>query len=499
MKSLYSRCSPWCAILGVTALMAVMLLYAFVRFGFDPALLVFALGVIAFATIGWRAVRRDRQVFDKIEQLGIAMQRGDADFRLTGIDIAHPTAGALWNINEGRDQVEAFFREVDTTFNYVERQEFFRYALSAGLQGQYRDMIERINTSIAAMREATLRRNVDLFHAKVSDLKTSNLLENLQASQRDLAQITDQMKGVASHTEESVDIATRGRASIRKVIDNLRTMSPKMGDVRDTVDKLGQHSEEVSGILEMIAGIAEQTNLLALNAAIEAARAGEQGRGFAVVADEVKKLAQRTKDATANVNKVMDGFTSSTQEVTAEASEMSAMADESQGIVEEFERDFSTFYTNATETHAVVAHAQAISDSSLSKVDHMIYIQHAYRALELGDTSDSWAKSEVHPHECRFGQWYSGGEGQRNFAHLPSYADIDAPHRAVHDSVHRVLDLMREDWMNSSVLQQQILDNYKIVENHSRDLMTLLSGLAEEKKRYENPALGGGGGDVDLF
>ena len=498
MKSLYSRCSPRCALLGGMSLTLMAILYASLRYALDPWLLSVGVLGLGFAAMGWRVTQRDQAVFDKIRQLGEAMQRGDADFRLTGIDPDHRTADALWNINEGRDQIEAFYREVDTTFNYVEREQFFRRALCSGLRGQYRSMIERINGSVEVMKEASSRRNVDTFFAKVGDLKTSSLLENLQASQRDLARITEEMKEVAEHTEESVGVATRGRQSIGRVIENLGTLAPKMTGVRDTVDELGRHSAEVREILEMIAGIAEQTNLLALNAAIEAARAGEQGRGFAVVADEVKKLAQRTKDATVNVNKVMEGFTASTQQVTEEASTMSGIAGESQGIVEEFERDFSTFYQNATDTHSAVAHTQAISEASLSKVDHMIYIQHAYRALELGEGSESWNKIQVSPNDCRFGRWYSHGDGNSNFAHLPSYADIDAPHRAVHQGVHELLDLIRKDWRHELAQHPVILDKFGEIEDASRTLMLLLSGLADEKQRYEQPS-GQTAGDVDLF
>ncbi|MDJ0739819.1 MAG: methyl-accepting chemotaxis protein [Gammaproteobacteria bacterium] len=498
MKSLCSRCSVRCAVSALAAVVLLTQLYLPIVYGVDAVLLVLgvvSLGLVALAVVG---VRRDAAVFAQIERLGDAMRSGDADFRLTGIDASHTTGDALWNINDGRDQIEAFFREVNTAFDHVGREPFHRRALSSGLQGQYRVLVERINGAIDAMHESAGRRELESFSARVGDLKTCSLLENLQASQSDLVEITEQMKGVAAHTEGSVGVATRGRSSITRVIDNLGTLVPKMTGVRDTVDELGRHSAEVREILAMIAGIAEQTNLLALNAAIEAARAGEQGRGFAVVADEVKKLAQRTKEATVNVNQVMHGFTASTEQVTAEASMMSTLADDSQAIIEAFENDFATFYQNATDTHAAVTHTQAISESSLSKLDHMIYIQHAYRALELGEASESWARSKVLPSDCRFGRWYSEGDGKADFAHLPSYPLIDEPHRAVHQGVHDVLELLADDWRGSAELRARILDKFRDIETESTRLLALLGGLADEKQRFERPS-SDHDGEIEMF
>ncbi|MCB1723670.1 MAG: CZB domain-containing protein [Gammaproteobacteria bacterium] len=496
MKSSSWRCDARCALIAAIAVGVMGGLYAFARHGFDPAPMVLLLACVPIALLGWRGWARDRVVFEQIRQLGEATRKGDADFRVTGIDVGHPLADALWNLNEGRDQIEAFFREVDTMFGYVEQERFFRHALSSGLCGQYGAVMERINHSVTVMEDASQRRRVDGFLAQVADLKTRNLLSNLLGSQRDLAEITQQMTTVVSNTQESVDIATSGRRSIDRVIENLNVLLPKMMGVRDTADSLGTQGDEVRAILEMITGIAEQTNLLALNAAIEAARAGEQGRGFAVVADEVKKLAERTKVAAKQVDSVIDGFLTSTGQVNQEATAMAELADESQVIVQAFASDFSTFYNNALETHASVEHTKAISESSLSKVDHMIYIQHAYRVLDTDAGSDSWDRVGVGPGECRFGRWYAEGGGKHGFAHLPSYPKIDKPHRAVHDNVHRIMHLVDSDWRNLGSVQQQILEAYEVVEGSSHELMGLLSGLAGEKQRYESPA---DRGDVELF
>lgn len=479
------RCSLRCILLGATASISAVALYTVYRYGPDPWLLLSLAVVVVLVALGLRAHGRDRTVFAKIKQLGEASRKGDTDFRITHIDPNHEVSEALWGINEGRDQIEAFFREVDTAFQYVEKEQYFRRAMGAGLQGQYRAVLERINVSIDSMADTWSRRRFGIFGAKLGELKASNLLENLQRTQHDLTQITEQVGLAADNTSQSVEVANHSRTSIARVTENLHHLVAKMEGVHGTSLELGSHSQEIGEILELIIGIADQTNLLALNAAIEAARAGEHGRGFAVVADEVKKLAQRTKEATGNVRQVMEGFTGSAKQVTDEAAAMSEMAGESQHIIEQFEADFATFSENATNTNASVTFARTISESSLSKVDHMIYIQNAYRALDQGHDSESWHKCQVSSSHCRFGKWYAEGDGASDFADMPSYPQIDSPHRAVHDGVHRALELAQGDWQSSDAIQAEILAAYQETEDRSSELMALLSNLAGEKQQAD--------------
>ncbi|MDD0845062.1 PAS domain-containing methyl-accepting chemotaxis protein [Pseudomonas sp. Gutcm_11s] len=104
---------------------------------------------------------------------------------------------------------------------------------------------------------------------------------------------------------ETDSSAVRGAGTVDEAVHMVRGIADELGQVADKVGALSEQSERISSIVQVIRGIAEQTNLLALNAAIEAARAGEQGRGFAVVADEVRNLAARTSQATVEINEVV--------------------------------------------------------------------------------------------------------------------------------------------------------------------------------------------------
>ena len=113
--------------------------------------------------------------------------------------------------------------------------------------------------------------------------------------------------------QDSNQLANEGRAALLQVKESMQRIERSSQDTLDVVESLGKESEQISNIINVIKGIADQTNLLALNAAIEAARAGEQGRGFAVVADEVRNLAARTASSTveitAMINAIQSGVT----------------------------------------------------------------------------------------------------------------------------------------------------------------------------------------------
>ncbi|SFA43843.1 methyl-accepting chemotaxis protein [Metapseudomonas otitidis] len=99
--------------------------------------------------------------------------------------------------------------------------------------------------------------------------------------------------------------AAQGTQTVARTVDVVTEIATNLGTVADQIEGLNKQSEQITSIVQVIRGIADQTNLLALNAAIEAARAGEQGRGFAVVADEVRQLASRTSQATVEINSVV--------------------------------------------------------------------------------------------------------------------------------------------------------------------------------------------------
>ena len=123
-------------------------------------------------------------------------------------------------------------------------------------------------------------------------------------------EIAHHAERTASSVDDSVSSAKEGKVQVDKTRDSIVVLADKVEQAGNVISNLNKHAQDINGILATIQGIAEQTNLLALNAAIEAARAGEQGRGFAVVADEVRVLSQRTHASTGEIQAMISSLQS---------------------------------------------------------------------------------------------------------------------------------------------------------------------------------------------
>ena len=185
-------------------------------------------------------------------------------------------------------------------------------------------LLGEFHTVVRRMKEAGLhvsKASDELSHSVVQltssieqqNEATSSMAASIEEMAVSVTHVSASSATARSIAKESLDNADQGRLVIDKTADEMMDMAESVTDTSHTVEELNQRTEEIGSIVNVIKDIADQTNLLALNAAIEAARAGEQGRGFAVVADEVRKLAERTTLSTKEVASVISAIQTQTR------------------------------------------------------------------------------------------------------------------------------------------------------------------------------------------
>ena len=159
---------------------------------------------------------------------------------------------------------------------------------------------------------------------------------------------------VASGAADAGDRARAGAEVVGKTVEEMRQIADQVATMSGLVDSLGQQSQQIGDVVEVINDIADQTNLLALNAAIEAARAGEHGRGFAVVADEVRKLADRTTKATAEVSGSIESIQRETGRAVEEMNSSTERVSAGVGLAEQAGESLEAITSGSTEVSAMV-------------------------------------------------------------------------------------------------------------------------------------------------
>ena len=398
------------------------------------------------------------------------------------------------------DQIEAFMRESSAVFDaVVEKENFYRHPLTAGIKGSFSTSLENIELTCTRMeKDQQFKMKREIFN-QLALMKTKNLLNNLTKNQNDFRILTTEMDAVENLSKTSAKMASENKNTVIEVAGELKNVYTMANTMRDSSNELSASSDEIAEMASVISSVADQTNLLALNAAIEAARAGEHGRGFAVVADEVKNLAENTKNTAKKITDIVSRFSVASLSMLNSTQEMAEIAESSRNTITNFEHSFGQFAETAQKSFEKVAYTKVICNASLIKVDHLVYMQRAYRVLESNDLQCAEAKAiSVDHNSCRFGNWYNGGEGHKMYSHLPIYSEINEPHSQIHSNVHDVLHVLEKDWETDQNLQAQIVVNFSQAENASFELMEMVDTLAEQKHHFESSDTKDAG-EIELF
>ncbi len=200
------------------------------------------------------------------------------------------------------------------------------------MQRQLREMVGLVQSDANQLTDEANDLATSAQHVSVSSRQQSEAAASMASSVEEMTASFDQVAESAGETQtiavQAGELSAHGGEVVRNAVEEMKKIAEAVSQSSRFIQTLGEHSHQISAIVHVIKDIADQTNLLALNAAIEAARAGEQGRGFAVVADEVRKLAERTSQSTQEISGMIDNILSGTDNAVSSMQEGSARVSE---------------------------------------------------------------------------------------------------------------------------------------------------------------------------
>jgi methyl-accepting chemotaxis protein len=306
----------------------------------------------------------------------------------------------------------------------------------------------------------------------LSDEMIRGAIDNANNLSDSMKKNVEKVNNVNELNKETEDVISKVTVSTDEIISTISNITEMISDSRASSEQLNSNVEEIFNVISLIKDISDQTNLLALNAAIEAARAGEHGRGFAVVADEVRKLAERTQKATSEVEANISVLKQNSVSMAENSELIEGHAHSSQSKLDIFKDTLGELIVNSgkiTEDNTVIGQELFVN---MAKLEHMVYKNYTYSSafegksvVELGDHN-----------ACGLGKWYIK-DGKETFGQNSAFVSLAQPHNAVHENIARVMKMMED---SESVNADEIIALFKDTELKSKDMFAILDSIVSK-------------------
>jgi sorbitol-specific phosphotransferase system component IIA len=328
------------------------------------------------------------------------------------------------------------------------------------------------NKLVVSLKKTSIHDNKDsgLLHKHNHNIKSS-----LTDTQNVYLNLLEDLESMMKESKETANGSINGLNLTQEIVSDTSSLHKEIENENKIITSLVQKSKDISNVISMIQDIAFQTNILSLNAAVEAATAGEAGKGFAVVAGEVRNLASRSAEAAKQIKDVVDTIQMETSSIKTSADLVSNVVNQTKSRVDLLIKLMHTFQKNANRSVYEVENIGNKIFINLAKLDHVIYKNNLYQLI-FGE------KSEFKPvghKQCRLGLWYEQGLGKANFSFTKSYKLLDNPHSIVHaEANHLAKECAGEQITCSKEIIEHKISNIELA---SEKVFETLDAILEEK------------------